>query len=175
MSERFIHSARRGLLLGLASGCLAMAGCGPPPFAFTVTFPGEATLEPGAAIRYQGVEVGEVTAVTLRQTDPERPARVEVACAIEDPEITIRRDDAIEIASDGLLGENYLRITPLPGASPAIAAGSTVAGIPPLVTRVRESAEETLSSLESFAREKAGSWLDAFSGESEEAPAPTTP
>jgi ABC-type transporter Mla subunit MlaD len=174
MHARLVRSFRSGssILLVLAA---TLAGCGPPPFTFTVTFPGEASLEPGAVIRYQGVDVGEVTAVALRQSDPERAARVEVICAIEAPEITIRRDDLIEIASDGLLGEDYLRITPIPESSPAIEPGSVVAGIPPFVTRVRESAEATLDSLESFAKEQAGSLLDALSGDSEPPPAPPAP
>ena len=163
---------RRRFLCGLALGLSTLA-CGPPPFQFTVTFPGEATLEVGAPIRYQGVDVGRVTGIQLGQSDPERPARVEIRCAIDDPEVTVRRDDLIEIASDGLLGENYLRITPTPEPSPAVPPGSTVAGVPPLVTRVRESAEETLESLESFARDKAGEFLDALSGD-EATPAPST-
>jgi len=176
MLERFAPALRTGRsrlsrVLG-AAGLAALTSCGPPPLTFTVTFPGEATLEAGAVIRYQGVDVGEVSEVGLGQADPERPAQVEVVCKIEDPEITIRRDDLFEIASDGLLGEDYLRITPIPEASPAIEPGSTVAGVPPLVTRVRESAEETLDSLESFAKEKAGSWLEALSGEPEDTTAP---
>ena len=54
---------------------LLSTACQPPAaFPVAVTFVGPVDLEVGAAVRYQGVPVGEVVEVSLRQPSPMVPS-----------------------------------------------------------------------------------------------------
>lgn len=140
----------------LAGLTLSLAACNPSPsptrFELAVTFAGRLQIEPGADVRYQGVRVGEVTLVSLRQARPNRPAFVQLSLAI-DPSVTLREGDDFEVTSDGS-GPQYVRVTPSPDPSPPLVAGTTVTGTPPFVTEVRESVRGALKSLTDFAREE---------------------
>lgn len=145
---------------------LLIVACVEPAFRLTVTFPGPVEVETGAEVRYQGVWVGSVSEIALRQPSATEPALVEISLEIDDAELTLREADVFEIVSDGLLGDSYVRITPAPEASPALAPGATVAGLSPLATRVRESAADALEALAELAKQKLGSVGD----EAEEPP-----
>jgi len=154
---------------------LLLVACGPPPFQMSVTFVGPVELEPGAEVRYQGVQVGEVAAVALRQDAREQPALVEVSLTITDPGITLREKDLFEIVTDGLLGEEYVRVTPATETSRPIEQGASVAGLPPFVTRVRESMAGALDSLGTLAQDQSDALLEALAGSADEEESPPEP
>ena len=163
----------RSIAALLAVGLAACAA--EPPFQLTVTFVGEVELEVGAEVRYQGVPVGEVDGIALRQSEPNRPAKVEIALSIDDPAVTLRASDVFEVASDGLIGENFVRVTPGPEPSRPLEPGETVAGLPPFVTRVKESMAEALDSLGTLAQDQSDALLEALAelGVDDEAPPET--
>ena len=147
----------------IGTAALLLSGCAlEPPFELAVTFVGPLEIEAGAGVRYQGVIVGKVAAVSLRQPAPEQPALVELSLSIHDRSITLREADLFEVVSDGLLGENYVRVTAGRESSEPLASGSTVGGRAPFLTRVLESAEQTLGDLGELAREQRDEWLDAL-------------
>lgn len=113
----------------LAALALAIA-CGSPELVIHVVFRDAVDLEEGAAVFYQGVEIGEVSRIALQQPSPERPAEVTVTLAIWDREVVLREKDRIEISSGGLLKDNIVTITPSPEDSPPLVAGSTIEGTP---------------------------------------------
>lgn len=166
--------------LGLLGIALALAaceapvfrGCAEPAFRMSVTFVGPLDVEPGADVRYQGVRVGTVERVSLQQPAPDRPARVQLSLVIEDASITLRESDLFEAVTDGLLGADYVRVTPSPGSSPPLAPGATVAGLPPFVTRVRDSTTQALDTLGDLARQKSEAVLEALAGLGDDAEAP---
>lgn len=141
----------------LATGCQPSAA-----FPVTVTFVGPVELEVGADVRYQGVRVGEVEKVSLRQPSPREPARVELALLIEDPKITLREADVFEIVSDGLLGDSYVRVTAAAETSEPLSPGATVAGRSPFVSRVLESTSNALDALADLAKQSRDAMLDAL-------------
>ena len=158
-------------LLAILIAALLSTGCQPSTaFPVAVTFVGPVDLEVGAEVRYQGVQVGEVVEVSLRQPSPREPARVELSLLIEDPNVTLREADVFEIVSGGLLGDSYVRVTAAAEASQPLAPGATVAGLSPFVTRVRESTLDVLDALTDLAVQKRDALLDALarSAEAEE-------
>ena len=73
-------------LRAILFAALLSTACQPPAaFPVSVTFIGPVDVEVGAAVRYQGVAVGEVVGVSLRQPSPRQPALVELSLGIEDP------------------------------------------------------------------------------------------
>ncbi len=160
----------RGVCAVLFAALLSTACQPPTAFPLAVTFVGPVDLEVGAEVRYQGVQVGEVVEVSLRQPSPREPARVELSLLIEDPNVTLREADVFEIVSGGLLGDSYVRVTAAAEASQPLAPGATVAGLSPFVTRVRESTLDVLDALTDLAVQKRDALLDALarSAEAEE-------
>ena len=160
----------RGVCAVLFAALLSTTCQPPAAFPVAVTFVGPVDLEVGAGVRYQGVRVGEVVEVSLRQPSPTEPALVELSLSIEDPGVTLREADVFEIVSDGLLGENYVRVTAAADTSQPLPPGATVVGLPPFVTRVRESMSNALASLADLAWQKSDAMLDALarSAEAEE-------
>ena len=160
---------RGSWLCGIAAiVAIGLLACERPPEGLWVRFPGPVDLEVGAAVRYQGVPVGEVTSVTLQQETPASPAVVEVGIHVESPGITLRAADVFEIESDGLLGENYVAITAATQASEPLPPGARIDGTPPLSVRVREGAHDAIESLSDFAREQTDALIEALA-EAEEA------
>jgi hypothetical protein len=161
----------------LAAALLGVA-CGDPPFRMTVAFRGPLELEAGAEVRYNGVPIGRVEAVELYQPEATDPAAVEVVLAIDDPEVTLREADVFEVVSGTLLDDAHLRVTPSQEPSPPLERGARVAGLPPLVTRVRDSTAETLDLLIDLVKQKRDELL-ATSEEDDPATSeeddPTTP
>lgn len=147
------------LLTALATLALA---CGPAPPDVRVVWQERVQVEVGAEVRYQGVPIGEVTDVSLLQPESSEPARVEVALRIDDPDVTLRQDDTFEIISGGLTGASYVAITPASDASQPLPPGARVNGTPALVTRMRESVDAVVDSLEELAREKADALLESW-------------
>ncbi len=74
-----ILGTRRLVVLG---ALVALLGCGPPPFLVHVTCPDEVDVERGSPVIYQGVQVGQVRAIALRQDEPREAAFIEVTLAV---------------------------------------------------------------------------------------------
>ena len=127
------------------AGVVVLLGCGPPPFLVHVTYPGDVDVERGSPVIYQGVTVGEVQSIALRQEQPSEPALIDVTLAISEPSVVLRENDRFHLAS--LRGRDVVEVEPWPEASRPLRPGSTVAGVPPLVTRVEQSVGEAIESI----------------------------
>jgi len=145
-----------------------LGGCQRHGFQLTVTFPGPLELETGSLVRYRGVPVGGITEVSLVQSAPDQPGRVELGVVIDESDIVLRKGDVFEVASDGLMGDPYLRITPAPATSPPLAPGARVAGRPPLADRVVETTEEALARLGVLARKQADLLVESLEDQFED-------
>lgn len=103
-------------VLAVALGFLAFAaGYGPSSAAtgyeLTASFRSVEGVRLGTDVRMAGVSIGEVTDLDLNPETFRADARFSVAAGIAIPD-----DSAISIASEGLLGGNYVEI--IPGGSP---------------------------------------------------------
>ncbi|MGH8247685.1 MAG: MlaD family protein, partial [Gammaproteobacteria bacterium] len=65
-------------------------------------------LEPGATVRFGGLKVGRVKKL---QVDPQNQTRIEIHLQVQDG-TPIRTDSVASISQLGMLGENYIEITP---------------------------------------------------------------
>ena len=149
--------------VAVLAGLLCLVACGEPDFVVHVVFPGSVGIEEDAPVRYQGFVIGKVEAISLYQESPEQPARIRLTLAISDPRVTLRQQDAFHVISDRPLGERGLRIVPAAEPSPPLESGATVAGVPPLVTRVGESVDAAVEALTELAAETAQQVLDDIS------------
>ena len=81
-------------------------------------------LQEGAAVRYAGgPPAGRVTKV---EPDPQNPLQMEIEFRVE-PQIPVKTDSLVKIASLSELGDNYLAILPGSSAAPKAPDGSTLA------------------------------------------------
>jgi len=104
-------------------------------FAFT------SGLQVGAPVMVSGVRVGRVTGLALLQPDSQPPAATSrrglgqgspalVRADLDiDPEAMrlLSSDSLLHVGTQGVIGETYLELTPLPGA--AVAAGAVLRGV----------------------------------------------
>jgi ABC-type transporter Mla subunit MlaD len=167
-SEVFPMRIRSAASSATLAGLLCLVACGEPDFVVHVVFPGSVGIEEEAPVLYQGLVIGKVEAISLRQEAPERPARIQLTLAISDPRVTLREQDAFHVTSDISRGKRSLRIVPSPQPSPPLEPGATVAGVPPLVTRVGESVDAAVEALTALAAETAQEVLDDISKSLEE-------
>jgi phospholipid/cholesterol/gamma-HCH transport system substrate-binding protein len=80
-------------------------------------------LTPGTEVRYAGgPPIGRVKKVA---PDPKDPTRMEIDFSIE-PNVPVKTDSRVEIASTSALGENYLGIRPGTAAAPHAPPNSTL-------------------------------------------------
>jgi phospholipid/cholesterol/gamma-HCH transport system substrate-binding protein len=108
---------------------LEMLGCGSRPLRFHVEFRESPGLKRGSEVRYLGVGVGQVERVSLvQERSTGSSPQVDIAVAISNRQVQIRHDDSFGLATEGLLGGEYLDITPGPSTSPVVEEGSTVEG-----------------------------------------------
>ena len=159
---------RSAVISATLVGLLCIVACGEPDLVVHVVFPGSVGIEEDAPVLYQGLVIGKVETISLRQESPERPARIQLTLAISDPRVTLRQQDAFHATSSSLLGKRSLRIVPSPETSPPLESGATVAGVPPLVTRVGESVDAAVEALTELAAETAQQLLDDISKSLEE-------
>ncbi len=89
-------------------------------------------LDVGSDVRYNGVLVGRVTAITL---DPRRPTQVHVTVDINQ-DVVIRNDSVAELQVKGLTGAAYVEIAGASGTAPPLVAEN---GRPYPVIRSRSS------------------------------------
>ncbi len=96
-----------------------------------------ASLKPGAPVKIAGVSAGRVTAIDYRggAIDPKtnKPVLVRVHLSVDGDKLkSLNRDAQFYITTQGVLGEKYVEISPVPSAAPSLAAGDVVNGEPPL-------------------------------------------
>lgn len=65
-------------------------------------------IEEGAPVRYAGMKVGRVDKLAL---DPDDPTRAVISLSVY-PETPVRTDSTATVTALGMLGENYIEITP---------------------------------------------------------------
>ncbi|MFU1477330.1 outer membrane lipid asymmetry maintenance protein MlaD [Roseovarius sp. C7] len=126
MSENKTEVAVGGIVLAAAVGFLVYAGqltgfaSTSQGYPLHASFRSADGVDLGTDVRMAGVKVGRVTALDL---DPET-FRARATFTVQDG-IELPDDSAVSIASEGLLGGNFVEI--LPGGSPfAFEAGDTV-------------------------------------------------
>ena len=108
---------------------LETLSCGTRPLRFHVEFRESIGLKRGSEVRYLGLAVGKVERVSLvQEKNSGSSPQVDVAVAIRNGQVQIRRDDSFSLATEGLLGDEYLDITPGPRTLPVVVEGSTVQG-----------------------------------------------
>jgi ABC-type transporter Mla subunit MlaD len=140
-----------------------------------VAFAGPVEVQTCADVRYQGVSIGDVRSISLRQSHSDQPAQVVLELGIVDQGVTIREADSFTIESEGLFGDFYVAITASPERSPPLAFGATVAGTPPVFTRLTESATSALEWFNNLTEDGKEAFLEALGGRGESAAAPTEP
>jgi phospholipid/cholesterol/gamma-HCH transport system substrate-binding protein len=101
-----------------------------------IDFDNPGSVQPGAAVRVGGVKVGTVEEVIYlgRRLDPEtgRRALVRVRVAIHsDVQDTIHDDALFYVASQGVLGEQFIAIDPGTPDHPRLEDGAIVQGVDP--------------------------------------------
>src|SRR5437867_595183 len=82
-------------------------------------------LEKGSVVRFGGLKAGNVADV---RPWPEDPTKVEVVLDVK-PSTPVRRDSVASVTSLGMLGENYLEITPGRKDAPPLPPGDTIQSI----------------------------------------------
>ena len=116
-------------------------------------------LQPGAAVRFGGMEAGSVQAVHI---DPEDSTRIEVDFNVGE-DIPLKTDSLAKITSLGPLGDNYLELSTGTRQAPKAPPGSviksapsfnfndlaeTIAGLQPLVQQTLEKLDQRLDELQ---------------------------
>jgi phospholipid/cholesterol/gamma-HCH transport system substrate-binding protein len=114
MRSRTIREGSVGLLILLGLGLFGLLvlwlrglNVGNRSYRAVVEFANVEAMQVGAAVRYRGVTVGEITAIRPRANV------VEVDLEIESASVIIPRDVLIEANQSGFIGETSIDITPL--------------------------------------------------------------
>ncbi len=89
---------------------------------YTTYFKFAAGLEPGSFVRFGGLKVGTVQAAEIDPRDSTR-IRVRILVAAQTP---IRANSKARISSLGLLGENYVEVSPGTRDAPLLRPGSEI-------------------------------------------------
>jgi len=97
----------------------------------TVQFDGVGTIQSGSPVRQSGVKVGSVARVSL---SPEDRRTVNVDLSLYKG-LVVRKDDQVSIVTGGLLGDQYIDITPGRADAPVVGPGDKVVGRPGLDLR----------------------------------------
>jgi phospholipid/cholesterol/gamma-HCH transport system substrate-binding protein len=117
MAENKLEIMTGAGVLVMAAGFLAYAmsvtgySAGTDSYQLTASFRSVEGIKIGTDVKLAGVKIGSVTGVSLNPETFRADAEFSVAGGIEIPD-----DSAISIASEGLLGGNFVEI--LPGGSP---------------------------------------------------------
>ncbi len=150
------RQARVGLLviLGFVLFAIALFAIANRTFLFSKTFPISATfnqvagLPLGAAVQYQGVNVGRVEAVQL----PENPGgKIQVSMAIsENARKVIRKNTEAQIKSDGLVGSQIVVLVSTSATGDPIDDDDVITGVDPF--DLFEITDKALVSVQNFER-----------------------
>jgi phospholipid/cholesterol/gamma-HCH transport system substrate-binding protein len=93
-------------------------------------FKSVAGLAGGAEVRVAGIQKGTVRRIDLPQR-PDQKARVEMELDSETRKV-IRKDSAAAIHTDGLMGDEYVEISPGANDAPEVKDNDTLEGAPPI-------------------------------------------
>ncbi len=91
---------------------------------YTTYFRFAGGLEPGSFVRFGGLKVGTVQAADI---DPQETTRIRVRLQIAD-KTPIRTNSKARISTLGLLGENYVEISPGTSGAPLLPPGGEIHG-----------------------------------------------
>jgi phospholipid/cholesterol/gamma-HCH transport system substrate-binding protein len=109
----------------------------PPGYGITIVFKDAAGIDTGTPVRMSGVNVGKVLGVELSQNN-EALVRIGIDSGVDIPQ-----GSRFTIATQGLLGERYLSITPASPQAPSLPPDSIVRGDDPFtVERLAKRFEE---------------------------------
>lgn len=150
----------------LAATAIAVAGCGPPPFLVHVKWLQEVSVREGDAVIYEGLPVGHVEQVKLRQEHPDQAAVVTVSLAITDADIKLRAGDRFH--QDTLGGVPVVEVQPALRPSPPLPDGATVEGVSPTMTRIEEEIDDAIEALGNAAIEAIEEAIDSLEVEADE-------
>ncbi len=113
MRKRVLQEGSVGLLIlggvGLFTGLILWlqgSVLGQKTYSIIVEFPSVNGMQPGAAVRYRGVEVGRITKIEPGSNG------VDVTLEISEPDLVIPRDVLVQTNQSGLVGETSVDITP---------------------------------------------------------------
>jgi ABC-type transporter Mla subunit MlaD len=110
-------------------------------------------LDPGTAVRIEGLKVGEVQSITWRSEKERNEGypkfRVRMTIAV-DPKAPIAKESKIEVRSDGLLGARYVDIHAAPQGATSLHKGDTLLGSLGGIDTFLERGEEMARRLESM-------------------------
>jgi len=111
--EIFVGAVVLAIAVGFSSYAMSVTGIGKGSegYALTASFRSIEGVTVGTDVRLGGVKIGSVSSVSL---NPET-FRADAAISIQET-IKLPEDSAITIASEGLLGGNFVEV--LPGGSP---------------------------------------------------------
>jgi phospholipid/cholesterol/gamma-HCH transport system substrate-binding protein len=146
-----------GLLIGAVLAVSGVFGSGNIPHKAYFKFAGG--LQPGATVRFGGMEAGSVQAVHV---DPQDSTRIEVDFSVGQ-KIPLKTDSVAKITSLGPLGDNYVELSTGTRLAPRAPAGSVVksaptfnfndmaamvAGLEPMVQQVLVKLDQRLDELQ---------------------------
>lgn len=90
----------------------------------TVRFSAVGTIQPGSPVRQSGVKVGSVSTVALA---PDEPGKVDVVLSLYKG-LKVREKDGVSIVTGGLLGDQFIDMTPGDPAAPEVQPGDVLPG-----------------------------------------------
>lgn len=105
----------------------------------------------GSPVQFNGIKVGEVSALSLDQHDPRR---VEAVIAV-DAATPVRQDTAVTIEAQGLTGSPALALTGGDPAAAALAAGAPLAAARGAGLSINQSAREVLARIDGILSDNA--------------------
>lgn len=113
MQSRAVREGSVGLMLLAGLGvfgaiALWLKGLTPGnrPYNIIAQFPQAPGIQAGGAVRFRGIKVGKIAKIEPGING------VDVTLQIEDPELTMPKNVAIEVSQTGLIGEPVIEITP---------------------------------------------------------------
>jgi phospholipid/cholesterol/gamma-HCH transport system substrate-binding protein len=101
-----------------------------PKYRLNAEFKTVAGLAGGAEVRVSGVQKGTVRRIDLPQR-PDQKVRVEMELDSETRKV-VRKDSAAAIHTEGLMGDQYIEISPGDNNAPEVKDNDTLEGAPPI-------------------------------------------
>jgi ABC-type transporter Mla subunit MlaD len=160
------HMNKKVAFMALIIAAALQIACRGRAFRIGVLFPENPAVKEGCEVRYLGLKVGKVEAISLKQSTPEKKPEVLVTLAVENQSITIRREDTFRASTAGLLGEAYIDIQPGPSGAQPMPEGSIVRGdmqeLQPKTLAGYLTVMELAAKLESLPEDKRRELLEEF-------------
>jgi phospholipid/cholesterol/gamma-HCH transport system substrate-binding protein len=139
-------SVTLGVLLFLMSGT---GGLFTPKLKLKAYFDNASGLRKGAAVRLDGVDIGNVSDIKIIPS--KQPTPVEVTMTVAKYKDGLRKDSQAELSTAGLLGETYIDIDSSQAKGPMIQNGDTLpAHFVPDFSDVVRASQSTLQNLQAL-------------------------